>query len=479
MSTSDEQQRPFDPAPDPAIQLAIDDIVPSPDRGAAIDFRISASSRANPSAGYTLWSEDENGQHHRHSTTKDHGEMHLLPFGTRLWWADIILHAPRTMRFFAARERENPTRASDYVDVVLPAVPPPEDVSARNGVLKAIVTGRARPGVGVRCRAGEALVSGLAGGDGRWQLIIDLPTGMHTLQVVTVDGVLGESRPVPVTVDITSPPHLPLLLLFPERDRKVARLTRVTGSATPFSDIQATLGDGPLATTRANAGGAWEIKEIRSSVSGAVRLRVENLSTGEVVERPIEVEYFPAWSVTRLLAGTVVDENGLVIRGGVIATGTGDPGFVIEFSRHPSGPWSTLATIGEDRHWRFEHLSYPPPAPFGPGPLLLRVAGDPVHQEYRVETQRPIILSPGEGESTGPRPLFRGTAPAPFQIVLADGTFLGVTPDRQTAQWQVELGPLAPGVHAITARANPRAEREIARRTILVLEREPDRDPAD
>jgi len=469
MTNVDSVPLPRNPSPDPTIHLAIDDIVLSPEGGAAIDFTISASTLLNPSAGYQLWSEDGEGNLSRHSSTKEGAEMHLQPFGTRRWWARVVLHSPGRMRFFAARERENPRRASDYVEITLPIVPAPTEFSARDGGMKVIATGKVRPGGKVRLSVAGQETTVTSAKSGQWTAILDAPMGTHEATAVALGGILGESDPVSALVTVAPPPKIPLLLHFPEHGRKITRITRVTGSATPKSEIRVSLGDGPWATATANPGGAWEVGEARSDQSGAVILHVENLSTGEVLERPVEVEYFPQWDVSRLIMGPLVDENGLVTQAGAIAEGTGEPFAIIEFSADGRDPWIELATADEDGRWRFEHLASPPPPPIRSRRIYLRSVGDPVKRLYTVETQAPIVITPREGEETGTTPVFSGIAPGPFQIELEGGNKQPVRPNADKT-WRIELGPFTPGVHTFIARGHPAFEREITRRTILVVE---------
>ncbi|MET0130689.1 MAG: hypothetical protein ABW207_08480 [Stenotrophomonas chelatiphaga] len=472
MSTNAEESNPRDPSPDPTIHLAIDNVTLAPQAGAAIDFRISASTLLNPSAGYQLWSEDSEGKLHRHSATKSSGEMHSQPFGTRQWWASVGKNSNRTMRFFAARERENPRRASEYVDVPLPEVPPPAEFTARDGVMKVVATGRVRPNASAQLSVSGRVTTVEANRDGRWTATVVAAEGTHTASAIALDVRLGNSAPASTSVTVSAPPHIPLGLQFPEEGRKITRITRVTGVSTPYSDLQVSLGEGPPATATANPGGAWEVSEVRSERSGEVVLRVENLSTGEVVERRVEVDYFSPWSVSRLIAGPLVDETGLVTRFGAIAEGTGEHFDIIEFSVGRDGPWTELSTVDENGVWRFEHLITPPPAPFRPGRLFLRTASDPLAQLHTVEFQAPIITSPREGAETGPTPVFSGTAVGPFDIELADGSKQHLRPDKEN-KWSIEVGPLAPGEHTIIARMSSRPQREITRRTIRVLAEAP------
>ena len=477
MITLDDPPRPRDPSPDPTIHLAISQVTLSPEGGPSIDFTLSASSLLNPSAGYQLWSEDPDGTPYRHSSTKNNAELHIQPFRTRRWWAHVVPHAPGQMRFFAAREWENPRRASDYVVVALPPLPAPTEFAVRDGGLKVVATGRVRPSGAVCFSVAGQSTTVTSMKDGRWTAVLDAPKGPHVAAAVALGGVLGDSPPVTASVTVAAPPNIPLLLQFPEDGRKITRLTRVTGSATPRSNITVSLGGGPMATTQAAAGGAWSIAEVRSDQSGDLLLHVENLSTGEVLQRPVNVAYFPEWQVSHLYAGPLINEGGLISRLGAIAEGTGEQADIIEFSKDGRDPWAELAHVDDKGRWRFEHLASPPPPPFRMGRLYLRSVGDPLQQQHTVEIQAPIIIEPAEGDATGAMPVFSGTAVGPFKIELPDGTTQSVAVETDKT-WRLALGPFTPGLHTIIARSTTHSEREITRRTILVLEDKPVEAPA-
>ncbi len=457
------------PARDSDIELSIDTVSLTPEGGPAIDFRITAKANVAHVGGYLLWSEDESGRFFRHSSTKDAAEMHRRPFGTFLWWAQAIRHTKTTMRFFAAWERENPVRVSNYVDVVLPTEAAPVEFAARDGGLKVICTGRVRPRGSVVVQVAGASSRVDAQKDGTWRAIIDAAPGTYTAIAVSRGIDLPDSPPVSAQVVVAQAPAIPLLLLFPEEGRKISRLTRVTGTARPGTRVEVSLGGGPVVTAEAGPGGAWEAREARSDQSGSVLLFVETPDTGEALHRAVDVEYFPEWDVAHLIAGPIFDDDGLVTRAGAIAEGRGEHGDVIQFSQSGGEPWTDLATVAEDLRWRFEHLAPPPPPPpLRPGMLHLRSAGDPLTRRYSVEQQAPLITAPAEGSVTGTHVEFSGFAVRPFDIQLPDGSTQRVTPDKEHV-WKMVIGPFAAGVHTVIARASAR-QREQTRRTFLVEE---------
>lgn len=295
------------------------------------------------------------------------------------------------------------------------------------------------------------------------------------MRVVVFHQALGESTEVISEVVVTSPPKIPLQIQSPEVNRKISRITGASGSATPKSDIRVSLGGG-TATTKANAGGAWSVGGLTSNQSGPLKLQVENLSTGEVIERDVEVEYFPQWEVAELVLSPLVDGNGLVTKLGAIARGTGEPGYTITLSRdrNPDAPALLEVPVGDDSTWDFRHLSSPPAPPFPGGQLHVRSTGDPVVRPYRVGVQAPLILVPEEGQATGPQPVLSGFASRAFQLVLPDQSTMMV-PVAADQSWQVQLPPLPLGIQLITA-GDPREARETTRRTILVLQDVPEQD---
>lgn len=455
-------------APRISIDLQIQHARLAPDSGEWIDFVFSASPLSGPETGFMLWSEGADGTSHRENEGKDWGNHHTFDFWKkRLWAAQARPHSAQTMRFFASLDYSDERRASNYVDVPLPTLPPPTELSARDGTLKVIIAGRAHPGVSVRCSVGDRSTT-VSTGDGRWQAVLEVPKGAHEVQAVVVGPALGESAPTRTQVVVTDPPHIPLRLQYPEENRKIERITRVTGSATPHAEIQASLGGG-TATTKANAGGAWEVSRLQSDQSGPLTLLVDNLTTGETVARAVEVDYFPQWDVTHLFAGPIFNESGQVTRAGAVAEGRGEQGDTIQYSVRGEEPWTDLATVGEDLRWRFEHVAPPPPPPpFRLGRLYLRCPGDPLIRDYTVELQPPVITSPEEGAVTGPSVEFSGFAALSFDIELPDGVKQRVTLDKEHA-WKVVLGPFAPGIHTVIARSSAtNHKREQTRRTFLV-----------
>lgn len=469
MTTRPVTDTPSVPTTDLQIELTIDSVTVAPEGNAAIDFKITAKANVAHVDGYQLWSEDESGGFFRHSSTKDNAEMHQRPFGTRLWWAHAIRHTATTMRFFAAWSRENPVRVSNYVDIVLPALPAPTEFSARDGGLNVICTGRALPYGEVLVRLDKTSSKVEAGKDGTWRAIIDTAPGTYTASAQCLGGTLPDSPRVSVQVVVAEAPAIPLRLLFPEEGRKISRLTRVTGTARPKTRVEVSVGGGPVAVTEANAGGAWEVSEARSDTPGLVDVFVETPDTGEALRRSVDVESFPVWEVTHLFAGPIVDESGLVTRAGAVAEGRGEQGDTIQYSARGEEPWTDLATVGEDLRWRFEHVAPPPPPPpFRIGRLYLRCPGDPLIRDYTVELQPPVITSPEEGAVTGPSVEFSGFAGLAFDIELPDGSKQRVRPDKEYA-WKVVLGPFAPGIHTVIARsAATNHKREQTRRTFLV-----------
>ena len=378
------------------------------------------------------------------------------------------------MRFFGSDDLIEPTRDSRNVDIRLPTVPPATEVAARDATLGIIVTGRAHPGLQVRCSVGERSTT-VSAGSGRWQAYLSAPEGAHQVRVVVLGYALGQSTVVTAEVAVSAPPAIPLQLQYPEIDRKISRVTRVTGSATPRSDIEVSLGGG-TATAKANEGGAWEVPALQSDLSGPLGLLALNLTTGEAVERAVEVEYFPQWEVTELVAGPLMDETGLVTPVGAIARGTGDAGHTITLGResNPNAPVLLEVPVEEDDRWEFRHTSSPPAPPFTRGVFHLRATGDPVPRTYRASVQAPLILVPEEGQATGPQPIMSGFAAVSFDLELPDGTTLQVA-RASDFSWRVQLPPLPPGIHVITARVRGE-EREISRRKILVLEQPPEAD---
>lgn len=468
MHNQDVPARSCGAAAEPTITLDLENIKISPEGGASIDFRYNAGTRVNPSAGWILWSEDAQGKLMRHSSTKDVAEMHYLSFGGRLWWAQVAPFAPGTMRFFAARERERPVRASAYVDVQLPRLPAPTDVAARDGGHKIIATGAARPRERIQVRTGDLVQEVEAEGSGRWTALLDVAEGRHTVVAKAVSGLLEHSPAVRTEVTIAAPPSIPLRINFPEVGRQITRLARATGTSRPLSELRATLGNGPAATTTANAGGAWEFEALRSDIHGDAEVVVENLTTGEAESRAVKVAPFAAWEVIHLYAGAMLDEDGQRHERVAVAQGRSDPFDIIEYRSAGAEEWLTLATADELGDWAFLHLVTPPRPPFALNQFVeLRSISDPVERRLRVEAQAPTLTSLADGEVTSETTLtLSGTAAMPFQIVVDDEKPLLVRPDAK-GHWQQEIGPLAPGLHRLTA-SSPRAVREVTRRTFLI-----------
>lgn len=467
MTTHEKKTSDAGTASTAAISLHISNVTPVSEGEAAVDFTLSAEA-PGMSHGYTLWSEDAEGTLFRHSATKAYAELHRLPFGTFPWWAPARLHTATHMRFFAALEWENPTRISDYVDVILPPVPAPTEFAARDGGLKVVGTGRARPRSKVLFSvAGQSTIVEVRV-DGRWQVVMDAPEGRHKATAVSLGGGLPDSASVSTSVVVAPAPDIPLLLLFPEVGRKITRLTRVTGTARPRSKVEASLGGGPVVSTEANPGGAWEMPEVRSDASGEVTLFVES-STGEAAQRTVNVEYFPQWEVTQLVAGRFLAEDGTEIGTGIMAKGSGDPGDVIQYRTRSNDDWTDLATVDEERAWRFDHLTIPPHPPFQRGRLFLRTPGDPEERVYIVEPPPPIISTPRDGYTTGANPEFSGFATNVFTLQLPDGTKQRIRPENDRS-WRAILGPFAPGIHTVIAYSTPDAGREVSQCTFVVVE---------
>lgn len=419
--------------------------------------RVSASGRHSADEGWALWSLD------RDDTARLlNNNVHQLPYGTFEWMIPPIAHADGKARLFATRDYRKLVRASEFVDVVIPTMPPPREVTARDGSRKVIFTGRSVPRTQVRASLGGRNAEGTAADD-RFEFALDnVARGTHAFSMVAV-GLhdAPDSAPVQGTVKVAAPPAIPLNILFPEAGRRIRRVERVTGVAAPGSDIEVMIGEGAAVKTQANAGGAWEAARVESVDPGKAVLRARNVTTGELVDREVEVEHFSKFMVTQLAAGPLVDQNGLVTRRGAIAEGTGVPGTVIEVaSRAPGNPFVELAAVSEDGVWVYQHVDESTAPLFGPGRVRLRVAGEDFEVTEVAVPQAPLVLTPRMGEVTAAVVRVSGVAVKEVSISMEDGITHKAKPDTKNAyRWEVTIGPLAPGTHTIDV-ATSSQERE-------------------
>lgn len=460
--TVDQSDIPVEPWPEQRIVLGVvaGDIGHGNAGGVTrpgLKIRVSASGRHSADEGWALWLLKGQG-----SAALLNNAVQQLPYGSFEWIIPPIAHADGKARLFATRSRHKLVRASEFVDVVIPAMPPPREVTARDGSRKVIFTGRTVPETKVRAMLGGRSAEAESR-DGRFEFVLDkVAQGTHAFSVMAVGlNDAHDSAPVEGKVKVAPPANIPLSLLFPEEDRRIKRVERVTGVAAPGSDIEVTIGEGPAESTLANAGGAWEAARVEAGEPGKVVLRARNVTTGELVERNVEVEYFSRFVVTQLAAGTLVDENGLVTRRGAIAEGTGVPGAVIEVAaRLPGNPFVELATINEEGRWAYRHVDVSSAPLFGGGRVRLRVAGEDFEVVEVAGAQAPLVLSPQPGDVTAARLRVSGVAAREVTVTTGDGTTHKAVPDtKNDYRWEVEIGPLAPGVHAIDVATSP-SERE-------------------
>lgn len=155
-----------------------------------------------------------------------------------------------------------------------------------------------------------------------------------------------------------------------------------------------------------------------------------------------------------------------------MAKGSGEPGDVIQYRTRSNDDWTDLATVDEERTWRFDHLTIPPHPPFQRGRLFLRTPGDPEERVYIVEPP-PIITTPRDGHATGANPEFSGFATNVLTLELPNGTKQRIVPEKDRS-WRAVLGPFAPGIHTVLAYTTPDAGREVSRCTFVVVEESAD-----
>ncbi len=428
--------------------------------GLGLRLRIFARGEHSAGAGWALWQVRKDG-----TVTLLNNAIHQLPWGQFDWLSPPLAHEGRTLRLFASRSQRDPARVSDFVDVDIPAMPPPTEVTARDGSRRVIFTGRTLPGARVAVSMEGRSVE--SGGEERFQLIMDdVAQGTYTYTAMTL--ALNDAAPstgVTGSVSIGAPAAIPLALLFPEVGRRIPRVEKVTGVAAPRSEIRVRLGDGAPETTRADAGGAWEIKRAISAVHGPVVVVAENLTTGEVVRRNVEVEHFPQWQVTRLVVGPIVDENGLVARRGTLVEGRGDPGTVIEVAVRNA--FVELATVDSNGEWSYR--VHDAPSLVGGGRVHLRAVGDPLERQELAEPQGPLILHPSHGVLVEGDVVVSGVSARRVTLEMEGGATYVAEPDKADNQrWDVRLPPLPPGLHTLSARVSPHPVREVARVTFAV-----------
>lgn len=422
-----------------------------------LTVRVSASSRHGAEEGWALWLLNR-----QDKVLLLNNYVHQLPYGTFDWIIPPIAHADGKVRLFATRDYRKLVRASEFVDVVIPAMPLPREVTARDGARKVIFTGRSVPRTQVRASLGGRSAEATAADD-RFEFALDnVAQGTHAFSMVAV-GLhdAPDSAPVQGTVKVAAPPAIPLSILFPEVGRRIKRVERVTGVAAPGSAIEVMIGEGATVKTQANAGGAWEAARVEAVEPGKAVLRARNVNTGELVDREVEVEHFSKFMVTQLAAGPLVDQNGLVTRRGAIAEGTGVPGTVIEIaSRAPGSPFVELAPVSEDGVWVYQHLDESSAPLFGVGRVRLRVAGEDFEVTEMAVPQAPLVLTPRPGGVTAAVVRVSGVAVKEVTISMEDGITHKAKPDTKNAyRWEVNIGPLAPGVHTIAVATSP-SERE-------------------
>lgn len=452
-----------DPRPDQKIELHVSSrgigFGPAAASGLGLRLRISARGRHSAAAGWALWLVGKDG-----GVFLLNYSMHQLPWGEFDWLSPPDAHEGRKLRLFASRSQLDPTRVSDFVDVDIPDMPPPTEVTARDGSRRVIFTGRTLPGTRVVARLNGRTVEST--GKERFQLIMDdVAGGTYAYAVQTLPlGDAAASASVKGSVSVGAPAAIPLAFQFPEVGRRIPRLERVTGVAAPGSEIRVVLGGGEPVTTMANAGGAWEVRRITSEHHGPVLLVAENLTTGEVVQRDVEVEYFPAWQITRLVVGPIVDENGLLARRGTIVEGTGEPGAVIEIAVR--NEFVELARVTDDGTWAYRVQDG---SSLVTNPVRLRAVGDPVERKERAEQQAPLILHPPQGALVEGDVVVSGVCARPLKLETEDGASHVAKPDQNNNyRWEVKLPALSPGLHTLRAHADPKAVREVAVLTFAV-----------
>ncbi|MGE7992599.1 hypothetical protein ACQKPE_16470 [Pseudomonas sp. NPDC089554] len=374
------------------------------------------------------------------------------------------------MKLYATWSGQGNPRVSDIVEVVIPAMPQPYDVIASDASLKVRIQGRAlySSGVGnsVKATVGTQSVEGRVKADGRFDLIIpNVPGGTHNYSVVTKGYYdVPDSAAVRGTVTVGSPPNVPLMVIFPEVNRPIGRITKVTGVATPNSSIQASLAEGSTASATANAAGHWQIDKVVSDLAGEVSLRIENLSTDEVEIRPVVVAPFPQWTVTQFTFGNAFNQEGESKRVS-LARGTADPYTALEFRRAAQTDYLPLATADEQGAWQYENSN--PPFDLIQGPHFVRAIGDDVSRSFTSEQPAPVITSPLDGQQVATTVTFTGFGVQAILTVESDGRqFRSTRVDAKS--WRAEVGPLSPGVHTIAGRVMGTEVWEVTRVNLYV-----------
>ena len=461
MNTSDVQSDPsFNPRPEKRIVLTVHDAKIGigrelGDSFAGLKLRLSAQGEHSVDEGWALWQLDGSGNAHLLN-----GSMHQLPYGTINWVVRPEAYRDGKARLYASRSQTDPARVSEFVDVKIPPMPRPEEVSARDGARKVIFTGKSVPLTNVRATLGDREVTG-SSGNGPFQLVMDgVPNGTHAYKVVAVGlGDAADSTVVEGKV-VLDTPAVQMVLLYPEAGRRIKRIEKVTGTAAQHTKVRVTLAGGTPVEVDVNSSGHWEVPQIQAGKPGRGILEVESLGTGEVLYREVEVEHFSDITVTHVVGGLLVDETGVISRRGFIVAGTGEAGNWIEVASGGQKDFVPLTSVGEDGRWEYRHLDEKTQPVFRPGTLYLRVSGDILEHMETMQKQGPIVLSPRPGDLTGETVRVSGVSAAPVEIIMEDGKTVRATPDmKNNYRWETQLGPLTPGAHTITVRNSP-SERE-------------------
>jgi len=217
----------------------------------------------------------------RYRTDEEIRRYDLMKLGVLL-----LLLVLLALTWFATREMPTVAEVSEVTatpagtDVTLPA--PTLGATTIDAptapLLPGNVTLRGQAGPGAQI---VILVNGLpagaaaAGVDGAWSTTVTLPIGEYVVQAQTVDNVgavVGESRPVELTVSADAPVGGGADLARPIYD-PLTSAYQFQGATTPGAIVTLSSGDAVLGTVVADAGGAWSLT-IPADAAGEVQMQV-------------------------------------------------------------------------------------------------------------------------------------------------------------------------------------------------------------
>lgn len=198
------------------------------------------------------------------------------------------------------------------------------------------LSGTAGPGAQVVVLVnGTPSGTAIAGVNGDWSALVDLPAGSYTLQVQTVDnvgGVAGESQPVAITVGETAP--VETVTLNPPGFDALSGAYLFTGSVAPGQTVNIVVNGAVVGSASADESGNFVVEVPADAVAGDVQLQATD-ATGAVTQQsdPMKLNSRPP-SLSPSADVQVEPNSGAVVLPsrpeGLLLSGRGEPGTQVQ-----------------------------------------------------------------------------------------------------------------------------------------------------